>query len=97
MKITKRQLKIIIKEEKTKLLVEEYHEMYESDQELQELGEAIESLVHWTMETNILMDRMAERYGELAANTTRAQGVANAVEELANRFDQALDDMIRLR
>ena len=97
MKITKRQLRRIIKEEKQKLLSEEYHEMYESDRELEELGEAIESLVHWTVETNMLMDRMAERYGELAASTTTTRRVANDVEELADNYDQALDDMIRFR
>ena len=96
-KITKRQLRKIIKEEKRKLLSEEYHEMYASDDELRELGESIEHLVHWTMETNLQMDRLSERYGELAANTTRAHRVAQEVEELANRYEQALDDMIRFR
>ncbi|HIF38307.1 MAG TPA: hypothetical protein EYQ69_03585 [Gemmatimonadetes bacterium] len=98
MKITKNQLRRIIKEEKSKLLSEQHdHEMYASDNELRELGEAIESLTHWSMETNRLMDRMAERYGELAAQTTRARTVASEVEELTNRYDQALDDMLRFR
>ena len=99
MKITKSQLRRIIKEERRRLLSEDIadHEMYASDDELRELGEAIESLVHWTMETNLLMDRMSERYGELAAQTTTARQVANSVEELADRYDQALDDMIRFR
>ena len=99
MKITKRQLRRIIKEEKQKLLSEDIadHEMYASDDELRELGEAIESLVHWTMETNLQMDRLSERYGELAANTTRAHRVAQEVEELADRYDQALDDMLRFK
>ena len=97
MKISKRQLRRIIKEEKRKLLNEQYHEMYASDDELRELGEAIENLSHWSMETNRLMGRMAERYGELSANTTRARKVEKEAEELANRYDQALDDMIRFR
>ena len=99
MKITKRQLKRIIKEEKVKLLSEDItdHEMYASDDELRELGEAIEQLVHWTVETHNLMETMAMRYGELAANTTRASTVAKNVEELADRFDQALDDMLKFR
>jgi len=97
MKITKRQLKRIIKEEKQSLLSEQDHEMYASDDELRELGEAIENLSHWSMETNRFMDRMAERYGELAAQTTYARRVANEVEDLANRYDQALDDMLRFR
>jgi hypothetical protein len=97
MKITKRQLRRIIKEEKTKILSEQHHEMYASDDELRELGEAIESLVHWTVETNMLMDRMSERYGELAALTTTTRRVANDVEEIANKYDQALDDMLRFR
>jgi len=97
-RITKRQLRRIIKEEKIKLLSEQPdHEMYASDDELRELGEAIESLSHWSMETNRLMGRMAERYGELAANTTRTRGVEQDVEELVNRYDQALNDMIRFR
>jgi len=99
MKITKRQLRRIIKEEKVKLLSEDItdHEMYASDDELRELGEAIGQLVHWSVETNKLMDEMAMRYGELAASTTRIRGVAQGVEELADRYDQALDDMIRMR
>jgi methyl-accepting chemotaxis protein len=98
MKITKRQLRRIIKEEKSKLLSEDItdHEMYQSDDELRSLGEAIEKLVHWTVETNKRMDEMAMRYGELAANTTRARGVARGVEELADRFDQALDEMLKV-
>jgi methyl-accepting chemotaxis protein len=99
MKITKRQLRRIIKEEKQKLLSEDIsnHEMYASDDELRKLGDAIESLVHWTVETNRQMDEMALRYGELAASTTRTVRIANEVEELADRYDQALDDMIRFR
>ncbi len=98
MKITKRQLRRIIKEEKIKLLSEQPdHEMYASDDELRELGEAIESLSHWSMETNRLMGRMAERYGELAAQTTTARRVEQDVEDLVNRYDQALDDMLRFR
>jgi hypothetical protein len=97
MRITKRQLRKIIKEEKVKLLSEDItdHEMYASDDELRELGEAIENLVHWTVETNKLMDELAMRYGELAASTTRVRGVARGVEELADRFDQALDEMLK--
>ena len=96
MKITKRQLRRIIKEEKSKLLSEQqYHEMYESDDELRELGEAIENLSHWSMETNRLMDRAAERYGELSATTTYSRRTEEAAEEVANRFDEALDNMLR--
>jgi methyl-accepting chemotaxis protein len=97
MKITRRQLRKIIREEKSKLLSEDItdHEMYQSDDELRSLGEAIENLVHWTVEANNQMDEMAMRYGELAANTTRARAVAEGVEELADRFDQALDEMLK--
>jgi methyl-accepting chemotaxis protein len=97
MKITKRQLRKIIQESKRKLISEEYHEMYASDDELRELGEAIDSLVHWTVETNRLMDEMAMRYGELASSTTHAVKIANDVEDLANDYDQALDNMLRFR
>ena len=99
MKISRARLRRIIKEEKVKLLSEDItdHEMYASDDELRELGEAIQKLVHWTVETNKLIEPLAMRYGELAANTTRASTVAKNVEELADRFDQALDDMLRFR
>lgn len=97
MKISKRQLRRIIKEEKAKLLNEQYHEMYASDDELRELGEAIENLSHWSMETNTLVDRMASRYGELASQTTTARRIANDIENLANEYDRALDDMLRFR
>jgi hypothetical protein len=97
MKITKRQLRRLIKEEKAKLLSEQDHEMYAEDDELRELGEAIENLSHWSMETNRLMDRMAERYGELVAKVTSTVQIANATEELANSFDAALDDIVRFR
>ena len=97
MKITKRQLKQIINEGKHMLLSEEYHEMYASDDELRELGEAIESLVHWTVETNMIMDRIADRYEELDSTLTGVVRIANEVEDLANSYDQALEDMLRTR
>jgi len=98
MKISKRQLKRIIKEEKSKLLSEQRdHEMYASDDELRELGEAIESLVHWTVETNMIMDRIADRYEELDSTLTGVVRIANEVEDLANSYDQALEDMLRTR
>ena len=96
MKITRRQLRRLIKEEKSKLLSEDItnHEMYASDDELRELGEAIESLVHWTVETNMIMDRMADRYEELDSTLTGVVRIANEVEDLANGYDQALDYML---
>jgi hypothetical protein len=97
MKITKRQLRRIIKEEKQKLIFEQSHEMYASDDELRELGAAIESLVHWTMETNLLMERMTERYEELEPSLIASVKVSNQVEDLVNGYELTLDNMLRNR
>ena len=95
MKITKRQLRRIIKEEKRKLLNEGTNftvDIFSSDDLY---GLLVDSLVHWTMETNLIMDRMAERYGELVSVTTGAVRIANEVEDLANNFDNALNNMLK--
>jgi hypothetical protein len=98
MKITKRQLKRIIKEEKQKLLSEQvHHEMYEEDDELRELGEIIDNLMHYSMEADRIMKDMGMRYGELAALGTNARTIKNLVREMADKFDQKLDDMVRSR
>ena len=96
MKVTKTQLRRIIKEEKTKILSEqEHHEMYASDDELKDLGQAIEDLTHFAARTSDLMSEMSMRYGELSATNTYAVRVVNAVEEVSVRFNKALDEMLR--
>ena len=104
MKITKQQLRHIIKEEKSKLLSEQKfrgpqnldnHEMYQSDDEIRDLGQAIEDLTHYAAMVSNLMSEMSMRYGELSATNTYAVRVVNTVEEVANRFDQALEEMLK--
>ena len=98
MKITKRQLRRIIKEEKQKLLSEQvHHEMYEEDDELRQLGEIIDNLMHYSMEGSRIMDDMGMRYGELAALGTDSRKIKNLVREMADKFDQKLDDIVRFR
>ena len=97
MKITKRQLRRIIKEEKAKLLSEQVHQMYQEDDELRQLGEIIENLMHYALEGSRIMDDMGMRYGELVGMGTDARIVKNSIRELADKFDEALDDIVRFR
>jgi len=100
MKITKRQLRRIIKEEKAKVLAEQQHsqrQMYEEDDELRQLGEIIDNLMHYSMEGSRIMDDMGMRYGELAALGTNARTIKNSIREMADKFDQKLDDIVRFR
>ena len=98
MKITKRQLRRIIKEEKQRLLSEQpYHEMYDEDDELRQLGDYIDNLSHYSMEADRIMKDMGMRYGELAHLGTNARTIKKAVEALADKFDAALDDIMRFR
>ena len=98
MRITRRQLRRIIREEKQKLLSEQvHHEMYEEDDELRQLGEIIDNLMHYSMEGSRIMDDMGMRYGELAALGTDTRTIKNLVREMADKFDQKLDDIVRFR
>ena len=101
MKVSKRQLKRIIKEEKRKVLEESFagsqRQMYEEDDELRELGDYIDNLMHYSMEADRIMKDMGMRYGELAALGTKARTVKDTVREMADGFDQALDDIVRFR
>ena len=97
MKITKRQLRRIIKEEKAKLLSEQVHQMYQEDDELRQLGEIIENLMHYALEGSRIMDDMGMRYGELVGMGTDARIVKNSIRELADKFDMALDNIVRYR
>ena len=97
MKITKRQLRRIIREEKQKLLSEQEHQMYEEDDELRELGDFIGGLLHYSMEVDATMNDMGMRYGELVALGTDARMIKNSIRELADKFDKKLDDIVRFK
>jgi len=98
MKITKRQLRRLIKEEKQKLLSEQpHHEMYDEDDELRQLGDYIEDLSHYSMEVDRIMKDMGMRYGELAGLGTNARTIKNSIREMADKFDMALDEIVRFR
>jgi hypothetical protein len=106
MKITKTQLRKIIKEEKSKILSEQTsrsaqnlddHEMYASDDELRVLGEAIGDLEHVAIRVTDLMSEMGLRYGELVALGTHARAVKNSAKELSDTYAVKLDDMLRFR
>ncbi len=97
MKITKRQLRRIIKEEKAKLLSEvgEGHEMYAKDDELRELGDKISEMVVLSRQVEELMLDMGSRYGELVNLGTNARGAKTSIKELENKYYSKLDDITR--
>jgi len=102
MKISKRQLRSIIKEEKAKLLSEQpeqpeqpEHEMYAADQELRKLGQAIEDLAGLANKVAVRMNKMSMKYGELSAVPTYTKRVTNTVEEVSTRFSTALSEMLK--
>jgi hypothetical protein len=74
---------------------DEDHEMFASDDELKELGSYISDLNHFAVQVTDRMMEMSARYGELSATTTYAVKAANAAEEVSDRFDKALDEMLR--
>ena len=95
MRITKRQLKRIIKEEKQKLLAEQDHEMYASDDELRELGDVLAELVAVSTQAEALMNDMGYRYGELVALGTNARTIQKSIKELRAKYASKLDDIVR--
>jgi len=97
MKITKRQLRKIIKEEKSKLLSEQDHEMYASDDELRALGDALSEMVAVATQVEALMNDMGHRYGELVALGTHARTVYQSAKKLSDTYDSKLDDMLKFR
>jgi len=97
MRITKQKLRRIIKEEKQKLLAEQDHEMYASDDELRELGDVLAELVAVSTQAEALMNDMGYRYGELVALGTPAQTIQKSIKELRAKYDSKLDDMLRTR
>ena len=94
MRITKRQLRRIIKEEKQKILFElDDHEMHEKDADLYDLGDHINNMIHYSTEASVLMDEMGMRYGELAALGTDARTIKKLVDVLAEKYASKLDDL----
>ena len=95
MKITSRQLKRIIKEEKQKLLSEQDHEMYAKDDELRQLGDVLSELLAVSTQAEALMNDLGHRYGELVALGTDARTVYQSVKKLADKYASKLDDIVR--
>ena len=96
MKITKRQLRRIIKEERARVLSEDQnHPMFDEDNELAELGEIIDSLIHYSLLGSRIMDEMGSRYGALVHLSTKTRQIENLIRELADDFDSSLDDIMR--
>ena len=96
MKITKRQLRRIIKEEKRKLLSEiGEHEMYAKDDELRQLGDVLSELLAVSTQAEALMNDLGHRYGELVALGTDARTVYQSVKKLADKYASKLDDIVR--
>ena len=98
MKVSKRQLKRIIKEERQKLLSEVGHdafEMYAKDDELRELGDKISEMVVLSRQVEELMLDMGSRYGELVSLGTNARGSKTLIKELEDKYHTKLDDIVR--
>ena len=96
-RLTKRQLRRIIKEEKRKLLSEvtEDHEMYERDGKLYDLADHINNMIHHSTEASVLMDEMGMRYGELAALGTDTRTIKKLVDAMDTKYASKLDDIVR--
>ena len=92
--ITRKNLQRIIKEA---LLVEqnplEGHEMYEKDDELRELGEAISQMVVLSRQVEERMNDMGSRYGELTALGTHSSSTKKVIKELEDKFGKSLDNL----
>ena len=96
MKITKQQLRRIIKEEKRKIISEQNeHQMYARDDELRELGDTISQMVVLSRQVELLMSNMGSRYGELVALGTDARTARRAVQGLEDKYASKLDDVLR--
>tara|TARA_Y100000034_G_C6863959_1_gene393519 strand:- start:933 stop:1235 length:303 start_codon:yes stop_codon:yes gene_type:complete len=98
MKITKRQLRRIIQEEKSKLLSESEQESaweFTDNDELRQLGMAISEMVVQSREVELLMHDMGMHYGELVALGTNARTIKNLVKELEDKYNNKLDDILR--
>ena len=108
MKVTPRQLRRIIKEEKARLLSEQSHAVetfgdieqeraweYSGDDELRELGMAIDRLREDADDVHGLMSGQGYNHGELVALATDTRAILQSISELADKFNQKLDDIER--
>lgn len=96
MKITKRQLRRIIKEEKAKLLNEiadAYFPAADQDAELKELLDVIRDLTKTSEDMNARMAEMGSRYGELTAMITDARSIRNQMNKLLSSYQEKLTDI----
>jgi|TARA_Y100000310_G_C20629692_1_gene787940 hypothetical protein len=98
MKITRRQLRRIIKEEKARLLSEQDRAWeFSDDDELRELGMAIDRLLEDADDVHGLMSGQGYNHGELVALATDTRTILQYVQELAKRYNSKLDDIERFR
>ena len=96
MKITKRQLRRIIKEEKAKLLNEiadAYFPAADQDAELKGLLDVIRDLTKTSEDMNARMAEMGSRYGELTAMITDARSIRNQMNKLLSSYQEKLTDI----
>ena len=93
-KITKRQLRKIIKEEKRKLLSElGEHPMYTSDDELRDIGLDLENILQTAAFMQEKVDTMGSRYGELTHLSTSTRALVKDIQKLFNDWDASLDNL----
>jgi len=94
MKISKRQLRRIIKEEKQQLLSElGEHPMYTRDDELREIGTDLESILQTAAFMQEKMNVMTSRYGELTHLGTGTRELVKDIQALFNDWTRSLDDV----
>jgi len=97
MKLSKQELKQIIKEE-LKLVVDkaevEEHEMYTKDDELREIGANIADLLKLTKKLRVNMTPMQVRYGHLAHMGAYIHPVESALKTFSTKYKDALDNVV---
>ena len=96
MRITKRQLRRIIREEKQRLLSElGDHPAYTKDDELRVIGRDLESILQTAALMQEKVDAMASRYGELTHLSTPTRALVKDIQALINAWDKGLDNLSR--
>jgi len=96
MRITRRQLRRIIKEEKARLLSEQDRAWeYSDDDELRELGMAIDRLLEDADDVHGLMSGQGYNHGELVALATDTRAVLQSIQDLAKKYGSKLKDIER--
>ena len=108
MKITKTQLRRIIKEEKARLIKEQppsmyidpnpgKDDMYRMDDELKELGAYINHMNHYALRAAELTQEMSMRYGELSTILTYSNEAQDAAAYFKEQFDIGLEELAKTR